>query len=373
MLASVVASTKEDRQDDYCSLPLIPGTALDNTTLADKTNVSTSESMGFSMLADWMSSAGCFLEGLQSTHAPPRAYSCDLSSEPSAAGLRIVEAYSADDIKAIHASVLKLLDNEWPGLKNTSFLDTWRDRDRMMQEIGPPMVLLHYETIERLGRIPHSDECRSISMAEAEAIAKSAGKRFFIEMFSHRWNSQYAPDDRWNSKARAMVEWAKYRWSSGLGTFFWIDYACINQRDVAPGVAMLPLYVSTCNNILCYDAPTYEGRAWCRVERLMFASFVAPNNEFISNDFRFDPSAERLPNNELKPKYDGKEVLPDPENGHLSYPSDSPLIGELRALCAKHWGKCWRDGLLHIVEDRGGLQSVRNLEFGRTEVRLRKF
>lgn len=330
------------------------------------------DTAGISLISGWISAAGCLLGKSQENATRSRSQPQPVALEHSQAALKLVETWTADQVKDISEKVLRLIDNEWPNFKNTSFLDTWRDRDRLMQETGPPMVLLHYETIQRLGRIPHSDECMSISMAEAEAIAKSQGKRFFIEMFSHRWYSQYAPDDRWNSKARAMVEWAKYRWSHGLGTFFWIDYACINQCNVAAGVAMLPLYVSACNNILCYDAPTYEGRAWCRVERLMFAAFVAPNNEFISHDFRYDPDAEKL-NNELKPKYEGKEVLPDPDEGNLSYPSDVPLIGELRALCAKHWGKCWRDGLLEIVEDKGKLQGVRNLQFGSTEVRLRKF
>lgn len=318
------------------------------------------------LLNTWIRAAGR-LHGTQLTR--PR----ELDSEHLTAALNPMQKHSDEELTGITQHVLLLLNNEWPKLKGSSLSHTWMHRDRLMKEIGPPMVLLHWETIERLGRIPHSEENQAISMAEAEGIARKHGKRFFIEMFSHRWNSLYAPDDRWNSKARVLVEWAKYRWSIGLGTFFWIDYACINQSDVAPGVAMLPLYVSSCNNILCYEMREYEGRAWCRVERLMFAAFVAPNNEFISQYFRFSKAAERLANNELKPRSEERAMLPDPEEGHLSYPADVAIIRELKNLCTKHWGKCWRDDLLRIVEEKNGLKGVRSLQLGETEVRLRRF
>mmetsp|Transcript_18858 Transcript_18858/g.31377 ORF Transcript_18858/g.31377 Transcript_18858/m.31377 type:complete len:239 (-) Transcript_18858:54-770(-) len=238
------------------------------------------------------------------------------------------------------------------------------------------MILLDWETVERLGRIPHSAENRGITMEQAASDAESKNLRFFVEMFSHRWISRFAPDDRWNSKARTLVEWGKYRMSMGLRTFFWVDYTCINQGDIAPGVSMLPLYVSSCNNIVCYDTPPYEPRAWCRVERLMFTAFVAPNNEYISPDFTFDAdSAERLPNKELKPKFEGRMRVPDPAGSdvQLSYPSDASLIENLKKLCVTHWARCWKDGLMKIVEEKVGLQGIPELKFGVTELRLRKF
>merc|ERR1712137_1340864 len=209
------------------------------------------------------------------------------------------------------------------------------------------------------------------ALEQAAEISEKEGKRFFIEMFSHRWHSRYCPDDRFNNKARILVEWAKYRSSMGLRTFFWIDYACINQSDIAPGVSMLPLYVSCCNNIVCYDTPPYEPRAWCRLERLMFTSFVAPNNEYVDPDFEYHPGAEKLPNGELKPAYEGKQFVPDPSgpDAQLSHAADSELISELKDLCTQHWAKCWKDGLMDIVEKRGGLSDVRSLQYGITEVR----
>lgn len=134
---------------------------------------------------------------------------------------------------------------------------------------------------------------------------------------------------------------------------------------------MLPLYVSSCNNIICYDTPEYEPRAWCRVERLLFTAFVAPNSEFIGPDFTFDPSAPRLANNELKPQFEESAALPDPGAGLLTRQDDCIVIRELKSLCAEHWGKCWKDGLLEAVE--GKLRGVRALELGGTQVRLRRF
>lgn len=138
---------------------------------------------------------------------------------------------------------------------------------------------------------------------------------------------------------------------------------------------MLPLYVSCCNNIVCYDTAPYEPRAWCRLERLMFTSFVAPNNEYIDPDFAYDPDAATLPSGELLPAFEGKQIVPDPssEGAQLSYPEDSGVIAELKDLCTEHWSKCWKDGLMDIVEQRGGLSEVRKLRYGGTEIRLRKY
>jgi len=298
----------------------------------------------------------------------------ELDAEVMTSALGPKPSHSKEEMAVLNTNVLRLLDTEWPGLKNSSLLGTWRDRDQHMRSIGPAMLLLDYQTILRLGRIPHSFENKSLTMEEAARIAKMEGRRFFIEMFSHRWHTPYAPDDQKNNKARVLVEWAKYRLSMGLRTFYWVDYVCINQNDIAPGVSMLPLYVSCCNNILCYDTEAYERRAWCRVERLMFAAFVAPNVEFVDPDFIFRPSCERTPGGEMKPATEGPALVPDPtaEDALLSYASDSKLIKTIKYLCHMHWGKCWKEGLMEAVETKAGL-NVRRLKYGVTTVRTRKF
>mmetsp|Transcript_7073 Transcript_7073/g.17091 ORF Transcript_7073/g.17091 Transcript_7073/m.17091 type:complete len:463 (+) Transcript_7073:110-1498(+) len=279
-----------------------------------------------------------------------------------------------EELNSMSLQVLRALDEDWPRLKNSSLLGTWKDRDDIMRSIGPPMVLLHWVQLSELGRIPHSKEGFGVTLKEAADLAARSGKRLFIEMFSHRWVRSDHPDDEQNGKAYSLIEWAKYRWSLGMDVFFWIDYTCINQNDILPGVTMLPLYVSTCNNIVCYEMPEYESRAWCRLERLMFAAFVAPNNEFLEPDFVFDKTAERLPNGELMPSEEAHEPLPDPAEGSLSMEEDRALIADLSDLCATHWSKCWKDGLLQAVEKNAGLgKAIRELNFGKTKVRMRRF
>eukprot|EP00930_Biecheleria_cincta_P091574 TRINITY_DN8116_c0_g1_i1.p1 TRINITY_DN8116_c0_g1~~TRINITY_DN8116_c0_g1_i1.p1 ORF type:complete len:876 (+),score=111.98 TRINITY_DN8116_c0_g1_i1:70-2697(+) len=319
------------------------------------------------LLAEWMAASG-------------RPNVLDVRPEHLSQGLTAalepMAPHSVDEMNGLNFHVINLLKHEWLQFKSSSLLETWRDRDRLIKEIGPPMVLLSWKVIEDLGRIPHSSENRGISMEEAALQACSMNKRFFIEMFSHRWHQSCSPDDRDNGKARILVEWGKYRLAMGLLTFFWIDYTCINQSDIAPGVAMLPLYVSSCNNILCYDTPSYERRAWCRVERLLFVAFVAPNVEYTRPGFIFDPvTSERLPNGELKPRYEGKMTAGDPtdETALLTYKSDLPLIADLKALCVDHWAMCWKDGLMNIAEEKGGLASLSSLRFGKTTVRVRWF
>lgn len=298
----------------------------------------------------------------------------ELDQEQSSEALVPLKTHTPEDLEVLNANVLTLLDVEWPKLKNSSLLSTWKDRDMLMRSIGPEMQLVDPETVALLGRIPHSAEGKTITMEEAASRAAKDGLRFFIEMFSHRWHSPFAPDDRFCNKARVLCEWAKYRRSMNFRTFYWIDHACIDQNNIAPGVAMLPLYVSCTNNILCYDVPEYEKRAWCRVERLLFTAFVAPNNEYVAPDFEHKTSSEKLPNGDLKPMFDGKVNVPDPSaaDAELSYQSDCSLIIQLKDLCDQHWAKCWKDGLMGMVE-KNGLKNARNLRYGETEVRMRRF
>ena len=40
------------------------------------------------------------------------------------------------DLKVLNHEVLRMLNSEWPQQKNTSLLDTWRRRDKLMESIG---------------------------------------------------------------------------------------------------------------------------------------------------------------------------------------------------------------------------------------------
>ena len=275
-------------------------------------------------------------------------------------------AWQKEQDTGLAAKVSDLLESVWPTAKNSSLLDTWKMRDQMMREIGPPMMVVTSETLDRLGRIPKSDENHAIPLAEAAELARSAGLRFFLEMVSHRWCSKNCPDDANDSKAKALVQWARYRAANGLCSFFWIDYSCVEQADVSPGVTMLPLYVASCNNVLCYEQLGYESRAWCRVERVLFASFCAPTQDIIGNGFRFDGDPKQAP------VADTKLVLTSPNEGTLSYLGDMTLIEQLTSIASEHWSLCWKDGLLDLVT-KNGIRGAGSLQFGVTQVRARFF
>lgn len=263
------------------------------------------------------------------------------------------------------AQVRELLKKEWPKSKNTSLSNVWEDRDNLIRQAGPAMVLMDAQDIERLGRIPAHAEQQHISMAEAKKRADAKGLRFFVDFFSHRWHSATQPDDDKNSQANALVEWAKYRAACGLASFFWIDYSCVDQTNVAPGIVMLPLYVATSNNILCFSGGEYEQRAWCRLERALFASFGAPTQDFIGPGFKYsgNPKRQRV--------VESYKSLNDPEHGVLSYSEDMPKVAALNLIAKQHWGQCWKQGLYDAVKTK--MPSVHTLVYGTTQVRNRCF
>jgi hypothetical protein len=49
----------------------------------------------------------------------------------------------------LHLRVVELLDTAWPAYRNSSFLDTWRIRDKIMSETGPPMLLVDPADLHR--------------------------------------------------------------------------------------------------------------------------------------------------------------------------------------------------------------------------------
>ena len=40
------------------------------------------------------------------------------------------------DLKVLNHEVIRMLNSEWPQQKNTSLLDTWKRRDKLMRQIG---------------------------------------------------------------------------------------------------------------------------------------------------------------------------------------------------------------------------------------------
>ena len=52
------------------------------------------------------------------------------------AALKLKRTTAGHDLKVLNHEVRRMLNSEWPHHKNTSLLDTWRLRDRLMRQIG---------------------------------------------------------------------------------------------------------------------------------------------------------------------------------------------------------------------------------------------
>ena len=192
---------------------------------------------------------------------------------------------------------------------------------------GPRMRVFHWETLERMGRIPRWPDDRAhildledllaawIERMDARGKIRLEGEDrvLCLSMFSHRWTrpsvrvEEAHPDTPDGRKAAAM---AAYGRGGNCGVFpnhqfeyfFWVDFAGVHQTDLHAkvlGVATLPLYVAACSEIIFYHTDSYEGRAWTRLERVIGYAFnPAPMFVFIDDGYGAPgmerPSPEKL-------------------------------------------------------------------------------
>ncbi len=163
---------------------------------------------------------------------------------------------------------------------------------------GPPMMLLHWEELETLKRIPHSSENRAVDALIG--IETYGAGEVEIFMVSHRWlqpsldPSKSHPDTSLHEKAKAIREFSLWRrqWvQNNHGflpeIFYWIDYCCIDQTNTENAVPLLPLWVACCERFLRIETPDYHERAWCRIEPLLGNVFSFTDHQtIISTRFR---------------------------------------------------------------------------------------
>jgi hypothetical protein len=148
---------------------------------------------------------------------------------------------------------------------------------KLMEEHGiPQMMVLSGSRLAELGRIPHSKEGEAVP---AEEALLNRGVLIFV---SHRWlqPEKNKPDDESNSKAQALIAWRNWyentytKQKDSRHVYFWLDWPSMNQNDLSPYIHSLPLYVASCNDLLCFETPDYNSRAWCSVERVIAYSFM---------------------------------------------------------------------------------------------------
>ena len=106
------------------------------------------------------------------------------------------------------------------------------------------------------------------------------------------------PDSIGNEKAIAINEFTKWRqhWVQKKHgfvpeIFYWIDFCCINQHDLASAIPLLPLWVACCERFLRIETTDYSERAWCRLEPVLSYVFQFANHHTIIHlDFKYSPT-----------------------------------------------------------------------------------
>ena len=210
-----------------------------------------------------------------------------------------------------------------------------RELIKAANSLGPTMRLLHWAQLQETGQIPAFDQNKAENALSG--IDKYGAPGVEIFMLSHRWLrpsidvTQSHPDDSSSSKARAIIEftnwrrrWVQTRHGFVPQLFYWIDYSCLDRRDMANNITMLPLWVACCERVLCFETDDYHSRAWCRLELLLSHVFgFADHQTVIDPGFRAQFATE------------GREqrlILEAPSKGDMTDPIDLDAIRRLEAL-----------------------------------------
>jgi len=102
-------------------------------------------------------------------------------------------------------------------------------------------------------------------------LSRQVVKGEVIDFFvSHSWSD--GPERKW--RALQLVAEMFYT-QHGRYPTFWVDKFCIDQRDVADGLRVLPVNVMACRKVLVLCGRTYPTRLWCAWELCVLLSFMS--------------------------------------------------------------------------------------------------
>lgn len=215
------------------------------------------------------------------------------------------------------------------------------DRRKLIEAanaIGPPMRLLHWRKLAALGQLP--DFTSAETDDALSGIRRFGAPNVEIIMVSHRWlrpsisPGQSHPDDVDGTKAMALAEFSRWRrdWvarNHGFAPeiYYWIDYCCFDQSDLAGNMSMLPLWIACCERMVCFETDDYQNRAWCRVEQLLSYTFnFADHHTVIGRGFQASVAG------------DGRAefyLITRPTEGNLTDPGDLEHVRMLEALASR--------------------------------------
>ncbi|CAK9014927.1 unnamed protein product [Durusdinium trenchii] len=154
-----------------------------------------------------------------------------------------------------------------------------------------PMCLLKLQDFLGLGRlIRHEDarEARKLCFIDQPQVAADLCKEEGVAFISHQWAGFEHPDPE-GIQYRSMVVAVKEVISRGLKcSWIWVDYSSIPQQNAfqqQTAINSLSVYASYCSVFLSVVPPckhadsghdvdihSYCSRAWCRLEKLSYAT-----------------------------------------------------------------------------------------------------
>eukprot|EP00927_Polykrikos_kofoidii_P047261 TRINITY_DN4138_c0_g1_i10.p1 TRINITY_DN4138_c0_g1~~TRINITY_DN4138_c0_g1_i10.p1 ORF type:complete len:284 (-),score=39.03 TRINITY_DN4138_c0_g1_i10:161-982(-) len=107
----------------------------------------------------------------------------------------------------------------------------------------------------------------------------SNGARFgFVDGFlSHSWSDP--PDTKWE----IIQAWrANFKAKHGdQEPTVWIDKFCIDQSAINENLRCLPVFLSSCRELIIAAGPTYLSRLWCVMELFVFLEIGMPLDRLV--------------------------------------------------------------------------------------------
>jgi hypothetical protein len=204
-----------------------------------------------------------------------------------------------------------------------------RELIKAANNIGPPMKLLHWRKLEELRYLPAFAACHADDALSG--VERFGAPEVEIFMVSHRWlrpsvtRTLAHPDDALATKAQALTEfshwrrsWVRQRHRFLPELYYWIDYCCFDQLNLAANMAMLPLWVACCERLVCFETSDYHSRAWCRLELLLSHSFnFADHHTVIGPGFRASDAHNGLEENHILQRPGDAELTDAADRVHI--------------------------------------------------------
>ncbi|EEQ85427.2 uncharacterized protein BDCG_08696 [Blastomyces dermatitidis ER-3] len=130
----------------------------------------------------------------------------------------------------------------------------------------------------KFGKLPRSSDKLAREFMSRPNGNDRIGTADFVIFFSYRWINREpnasSPDDIDNMQYRRMIaaaeQFLKLHPSVEMEKLgIWVDHACIDQENPAPGVSALPMILVQCDAVISLFDDLYHHRAWCSVEVMM--------------------------------------------------------------------------------------------------------